>query len=111
MAVLGQPRSSPIWAPEHQIGSTVEDRGHPTPTQRCLNLGIFAPIYLGMKDPILNKLKDDAALVLSQLFLAMSHRPAPKDWRHPRENPPTHEMAVPKPASPSQGGLCYFHLN
>ena len=29
-----------------------------------------------MKDPVFKKLKDDADLVLSELFLAITHRPA-----------------------------------
>ena len=64
-----------------------------------------------MKDPVFKKLKDDAGLMLSELFLAISHRPARKEWRHPRDNPPVPEMAMLKPVSPPQSGLCYFHLN
>jgi hypothetical protein len=65
----------------------------------------------GMKDPVFKKLKDDASLVLSELILAISHRPAQKEWHHPRDNPAAPEMAMLKPVSPPQSGLCYFHLN
>ena len=65
-----------------------------------------------MKDPVFKKLKDDAGFVLSELFLAITqHRPAQAEWRHPRDNPAAPEMAMLKPVSPPQSGLCYFHLN
>jgi len=64
-----------------------------------------------MKDPVFKKLKEDAGFVLNELFLAVSHRTAPKEWRHPRDNPPAPQMAMLNPVSPSQDGLCYFHLN
>ncbi len=63
-----------------------------------------------MKDPVFNKLKADAGIVLNELFLAVTHRPEQK-WRHPRDNPPAPEMAMLTPVSPSQSGLTYFHLN
>ena len=71
----------------------------------------MAPISLYMKDPVFKKLKEDAGFVLNELILAVTHRPAQKEWRHPRDNPPAPEMAMLKPVSPSQDGLCYFHLN
>ncbi len=60
-----------------------------------------------MKDPVFKKLKDDAGLMLSELFLAITHRPAPGKWRDSRDNPPAPEMAMLKPVSPRQYGLWY----
>jgi len=64
-----------------------------------------------MEDPVFKKLKDDAGIMLRELLLALSHRPARTEWQHSRDNPSTPEMALLKPVSPPPSGLCYFHLN
>ena len=64
-----------------------------------------------MGDPVFKKLKTDAAIMLNELFLAVTQRPTQEEWRHPCDNPPAPEAAMLKPVAPSQSGLCYFHLN
>ncbi|HWA27092.1 MAG TPA: hypothetical protein VG734_15650 [Lacunisphaera sp.] len=64
-----------------------------------------------MKDPVFQKLKDDAGLVLSEFIFAITHRAGAREWSHPRAIPPSPEVpkvtSIPAPES----GLCYFHLN
>ena len=83
----------------------------PTPTVISVKLGGRCADIPGMKDPVFQKLKDDARLVLNELILAITHRPAQGEWRYARDTPPAPEMALLKPVSPPQHGLCYFHLN
>jgi hypothetical protein len=66
-----------------------------------------------MKDPVLNKLKTDAGIVLADLWRAFTHQPLVEEWQHPRIHPaaPDMSMAETKSTGPSQSGLCYFHLN
>jgi hypothetical protein len=67
-----------------------------------------------MQDPILDKLKTDAGIVLTDLWRAFRHQPAVEDeWIHPRQASaadPAEPVALPEPARPADG-LCYFHLN
>ena len=48
--------------------------------------GMLAKVFVWTPEQI-KKLKEDAGLVLNELFLAITHRAAQKEWRHPRENP------------------------
>lgn len=66
-----------------------------------------------MQDPILNKLKTDAGIVLTDLWRAFRHQPPveAEEWQHPRISPASREMDTTEIERPSQSGLCYFHLN
>jgi hypothetical protein len=66
-----------------------------------------------VQDPILNKLKTDAGIVLTDLWRAIRHQPPveAEEWLHPRMSPGRPEMDSPQGERPAPSGLCYFHLN
>lgn len=66
-----------------------------------------------MQDPVLNKLKTDAGIVLTDLWRAIRHQPPveAEEWLHPRTSPASREMDASAREHPSQSGLSYFHLN
>ena len=66
-----------------------------------------------MQDPILDKLKADAGIVLADLWRAFRHQPAveAEEWQHPRVSRSMSQPTEVETERPSQSGLCYFHLN
>ncbi len=64
-----------------------------------------------MQDPILNKLKADAGIVLADFWRAFRHRPPVEEWWQARSGSPAVETEETRPAPPKPDGLCYFHLN
>lgn len=64
-----------------------------------------------MKDPILEKLKADAGVVLAELWRALRHQPAKDEWRHSQARRPGKGTLSPENPGLSRSGLCYFHLN
>jgi hypothetical protein len=68
-----------------------------------------------MDDPVLIKLKTDAAIVLVDLWRALSHQPPveEQEWRNPRVEPvfERKNLSAGGKAGAKPSGLCYFHLN
>ena len=64
-----------------------------------------------MKDPILDKLKTDAGVVLADLWRALRRQPAAHEWQHPRGRKTVDAADLPEMPEPPKSGLCYFHLN
>ena len=66
-----------------------------------------------MHDPIYEKLKADAGIVLVDLWRAFRHQPPVEatDWQIPRVDRTDAEVGTPEIERRSQSGLCYFHLN
>jgi hypothetical protein len=66
-----------------------------------------------MHDPVFEKLKTDAGIVLADLWRAFRHQPPVEatDWQHPRVERSEAQAGAAEIERPSQSGLCYFHLN
>ena len=64
-----------------------------------------------MKDPVLDKLKTDAGIVLADLWRTLRHQPPVEEWTHPRLGVASPDETVAKPVERPPDGLCYFHLN
>jgi len=77
----------------------VRDRPYFT-LREGLKSGVRGDDIATIKDPLFNKLKSDACIVLNDLLRALAHRPDQPKWRSPRENRPAPETAMLKPVAP-----------
>ncbi len=64
-----------------------------------------------MNDPVYQKLKADAGIVLADLWRALRHQHPVEEWRHPRHSETVPPQTPAEPSSSPTSGLCYFHLN
>jgi len=68
-----------------------------------------------MADPLYQKLKADAEVILLDLWRMLRHLEPVQEWQHVRAMPEledTQKMAAALDARPPHSsGLCYFHLN
>jgi hypothetical protein len=66
-----------------------------------------------VQDPVLNKLKADAGIVLADLWRVFRHQTPveAEEWQLPRSSRSATDAADMEAEKPSQSGLCYFFLN
>ncbi len=64
-----------------------------------------------MKDPVLEKLKTDAGIVLVELWRALRPRPVKPGRLLAESRLPVEAAFPPEMPEPPRDGLCYFHLN
>lgn len=66
-----------------------------------------------MTNPVYQKLKSDAGVVLTDLWRALRHQAPVEDWQHTRSSVSAKKRVAPNAnmVRPQSSGLCYFHLN
>lgn len=63
-----------------------------------------------MKDPVIEKLKTDAGIVITDLWRALRQQPPVEDdWMRPRTQPA--DLAESESTDPGQSGSSHFHAN